>query len=1313
MGKIKLLFILILLTTIYSYSQDSLAKRPISVPYINFIGTTKDTGQIFPKSIFYDTTLQTLWFVKDKYHKYNLLLIDSMYREFGTNTAYGYLGSGTYNYIPKFIIPQKNKAVPKMTTDSIFECQVYTSGTFAYKAFSKDVPKIYIYQEGIPCVPNSTEWTKTDPDTTFNNCYILIKFRNQKCISNYTIQLGYMYYDYSMWNWKYQWYDDIYYLASYAQDWVLYGSNDMVNWIKLDSVVNQDFGGQVDTTLTAYYWSPRYTYYPVYRNNFTNIENIGAYYYYKINFKNFNNRSSTVGNSLPYYKLVIQYIQLYEGANINFADSKLRQSVSNDTVYSSEIFVVEKDLYSNGQIISKGNKIKFLDNDKYLSLEAYSPLSNNFQYILPNYIPTTGQYLKASTITSGPYYNLIQLGWGTDQYGTSSTGGNVYKGGDTTVNKITKWIDGHTITGSNFNDNGSVPKYNNDTLLTINQYRNLSSNYVAGGNVYKGFDTTVNKLTKWINGHTIIGSNYKDIGIPIYGYDTLMTLSQFRSMYSGGQSVGEANTASNLGGTYGLYKEKVGVDLRFKGITPGSNVSIIDNGNYLTINAAGSGITGREIKSAILPLTKYWDTTIMIKGITGFGSPGQVLKVSQDGQSMIWGDDNVLLSSQVGTVFKIADTTAGYLTKWYDGHTIQGSKYSETSLTPLWNNDTLVRNNYWKLHTHSGENYKLAFWYNNTLTDNTHWNLGIKSPSQKYNWLYSTNPSLISSYYYQVWSGNESYAWNIGMNLDNNLEFTYSVGGNSIKFYNDGKIWCKGPNGNYGWALTTSDSVGGGGTLIGSGYSSTLVKYYSLWTGNNSLGYKGLYQGIRDSVTLGGSNYTIVPYLTPYGDTYIRNGFGTRYYCRDGNYWGIWGSTVPNTNNLLIGYNGKSPILVDTSRNILHRASILFNENNVYSGIIAAAQDTSLVISTKSNIVINKNGVISNVTPGINANDVAVVGQLPKLEIVGHSGSYNIINDVFKIDDTTLQFKKYEMVFENGILKNVNVVKPDTIRLRNVQITQITQQAYRKPSISVQQIFYNTTSASASDPQANTNDEFYIKVINNNPFETNFRIELNDSLARVLVNNPEGKFTDYRQIISIPVRNIKIKPGENLIKIILLKRWAITTFTGPTSGAISSLSNTISFNLTFYDEYNLVTQERLYVTSNIIQAPTVYSGGGGEDNLQQYDLYPFQIYLGPNNPLGCNVLSDLDGAYIMMEANDPTVVLKIGDNIIEQHDCQYIDISTRISILAYSHICTPPFICAYKVIKYKIYLSLEPITESNKNNPNKTLIIEGGFMVGL
>lgn len=68
---------------------------------------------------------------------------------------------------------------------------------------------------------------------------------------------------------------------------------------------------------------------------------------------------------------------------------------------------------------------------------------------------------------------------------------------------------------------------------------------------------------------------------------------------------GEANTASNLGAGEGLYASKVGVDLRFKSLVAGANVTLSSDGDTVTINATGSGGSGTVTSVALSAPTGF------------------------------------------------------------------------------------------------------------------------------------------------------------------------------------------------------------------------------------------------------------------------------------------------------------------------------------------------------------------------------------------------------------------------------------------------------------------------------------------------------------------------------------------------------------------------------------------------------------------------------------------------------------------------------------------------------------------------------------
>lgn len=95
--------------------------------------------------------------------------------------------------------------------------------------------------------------------------------------------------------------------------------------------------------------------------------------------------------------------------------------------------------------------------------------------------------------------------------------------------------------------------------------------------------------------------------------------NQLSFMADGGPSGGggEANTASNLGGGEGLFASKVGVDLQFKSLVAGSNITIVPTATELTINSTGGGgisaasnglyLDGTTVKLGTNPLVENTD----------------------------------------------------------------------------------------------------------------------------------------------------------------------------------------------------------------------------------------------------------------------------------------------------------------------------------------------------------------------------------------------------------------------------------------------------------------------------------------------------------------------------------------------------------------------------------------------------------------------------------------------------------------------------------------------------------------------------------
>lgn len=92
--------------------------------------------------------------------------------------------------------------------------------------------------------------------------------------------------------------------------------------------------------------------------------------------------------------------------------------------------------------------------------------------------------------------------------------------------------------------------------------------------------------------------------------DNILVLGDDGKLYvpaSGGG--GEVNTASNVGGGEGIFKEKVGLDLRFKSLVAGDNTTITDGENTVTIASTGGGSGVLEYQTPITAASTTFNGT--------------------------------------------------------------------------------------------------------------------------------------------------------------------------------------------------------------------------------------------------------------------------------------------------------------------------------------------------------------------------------------------------------------------------------------------------------------------------------------------------------------------------------------------------------------------------------------------------------------------------------------------------------------------------------------------------------------------------------
>jgi len=151
------------------------------------------------------------------------------------------------------------------------------------------------------------------------------------------------------------------------------------------------------------------------------------------------------------------------------------------------------------------------------------------------------------------------------------------------------------VSGSPADDNEIHGPVSASTVITIpldSRDTNIQKQYIVGAGL----------LTVYLNGQLLeLGLDWNEVGTTGSLSSTIQILQDlvvddrliFRIGSLGGFNVGassgEANTASNVGGGAEVFKIKSGIDLEFRTIVAGANISLTQNANTLVISSTGGG----------------------------------------------------------------------------------------------------------------------------------------------------------------------------------------------------------------------------------------------------------------------------------------------------------------------------------------------------------------------------------------------------------------------------------------------------------------------------------------------------------------------------------------------------------------------------------------------------------------------------------------------------------------------------------------------------------------------------------------------------
>lgn len=252
-----------------------------------------------------------------------------------------------------------------------------------------------------------------------------------------------------------------------------------------------------------------------------------------------------------------------------------------------------KDLFGSPEELLQGPEIEHIvatEGQTIFNLAtAYVPDSNSM-YVFRNgvLLQNTVDYTESGTqqvtleevANVGDTLSFVPVAVGGGVGGDSTIGENLGLGTgiyDSTALNVLKFKS--LIPG----DNVSFTTSTGSIRINANNTPTTASNEGAGVGMFKGKVADNLQLKSLVAGSNVTISPSID------------TITISASLPAG---TGEANTTSSVGTGSSIIKDKVGVDLRFKSLKAGSNVSLTANADDITINATGGGGSSQFVSVA-------------------------------------------------------------------------------------------------------------------------------------------------------------------------------------------------------------------------------------------------------------------------------------------------------------------------------------------------------------------------------------------------------------------------------------------------------------------------------------------------------------------------------------------------------------------------------------------------------------------------------------------------------------------------------------------------------------------------------------------